>query len=191
MVAPFWTSPTPASLTWWHLRTNYSSLGTFQVLLRPHRCLGQSPWRFSTPNKEFGFPRLLAILLRYRTYFPDNPIKYLRMDNAKEFKSHTFEDYCTAIGISLKYSVPHEHSQNGLAKTFIKKLQLSARPLLIHAHLPSSTWGHAILHATALLCLCPTLLNVHTPHELLSGQPPNVAHLRIFGCQVWIPVPEP
>jgi hypothetical protein len=55
------------------------------------------------------------------------------MDNAKEFKSHAFEDYCIATGINLTYYVPYEHAQNELAEAFIKKIQLVARPLLLHA----------------------------------------------------------
>ena len=45
-----------------------------------------------------------------------------RMDNAKEFRSQQFEDYCVALGISLTYSVPYEHPQNGLAEVLSKKI---------------------------------------------------------------------
>jgi hypothetical protein len=113
------------------------------------------------------------------------------MDNAQEFRSHAFEDYCTATGIQLTYSVPYEHAQNGLAEAFIKKVQLITRPLLLHAHLPSDLWAHAVLHAAALLKLRPTLLNTQTPLEILSGRPPNISHIRVFGCQVWVPFPDP
>ena len=61
----------------------------------------------------------------------------------------------------------------------------------MHAKLPSSLWGHAVLHAAALLKIRPSLLNVQTSHELLTGTPPNVNHFRTFGCQVWVPVTEP
>lgn len=113
------------------------------------------------------------------------------MDNALEFRSHAFEDYCTATGITLTYSAPYEHSQNGLAETFIKKLQLVSRPLPLHAKLPDSLWGHAVLHAATLLRLRPTLLNQQTPYEPLASRPPNITHLRVFRCQIWVPVPEP
>ena len=70
------------------------------------------------------------------------------------------------MGITLTYVVPYEHNHNGLAEAFIKRIQLIARPLLLHANLPSNLWGHAVLHATTLLRLRPTLLNVQTPYEL-------------------------
>lgn len=137
------------------------------------------------------FPKLLAMLIKFKNHYPDYPVKTLRMDNAQEFRSHTFEDYCLASGIDLTYSFPYEHAQNGLAEAFIKKVQLITRPLLLHAKLPSSMWGHAVIHAAALLRLRPTMLNSHSSFELLSGRVPNVSHLRIFGCQVWVPVAEP
>ena len=120
------------------------------------------------------FPKTLATMLRYRNHFPEFPIKYLRMDNAQEFRSHAFEDFCIVSWISLTYSVTYEHSQNGLEEEFVEKIQLVARPLFLHAKLSSFMWGHAVLHAAALLKLRPTLLHVQTPHELLTRRPPNV-----------------
>jgi hypothetical protein len=113
------------------------------------------------------------------------------MDNAKEFRSQKFEDYCVATGIALTYMVPYEHAQNGLAEAFIKKIQLISRPLLLHAKLPSSFWSHAVLHAATLLKYRPTMLQEHSPLEILTGRPADVSHIRTFGCQVWVPVPEP
>jgi hypothetical protein len=52
------------------------------------------------------------------------------MDNAGEFTSKAFNDYCTASGIAVEHSVPHVHTQNGLAEALIKRIKLIARPLL-------------------------------------------------------------
>ena len=124
-------------------------------------------------TRNLAFPRLLAMIIKIRVHNPNVRIKTLMMDNATEFKSKTFEDFCTATGIHLTYFVPYEHSQNGLAEAYIKKLQMVARPLLLHAKLLATLWGHAILHATALLRLCPTLLNPITSQELLIGRTPT------------------
>jgi hypothetical protein len=83
------------------------------------------------PTRNMVFPKLLAIRIRYRNHFSDFPIQYLGMDNALEFRFHVFEDYCVATCITLTYSVLYEHSQNGLAEDFIKKIQLVTRPLLL------------------------------------------------------------
>ena len=101
--------------------------------------------------QNMTFPKFLAILIRYKNHFPDYPIKYLQIDNTVESRSHTFEDYCVATGITLTYFVSYEQSLNGLAEVFIKKIQLITRPLLLHANMPSTMWGHAILHVASLL----------------------------------------
>lgn len=133
-------------------------------------------------TRNMVFPKLLAMILKYRNHFLENTIKYLRVDNALEFRSHTFEDFCVASGI--------EHVQNRLAEAYIKKIQLVTRPLLFYAKLPSTMWGYAILHAAVLLRLRPTLLHNTSPLELMSGRTPNISHLRTFGCEVWVPTAE-
>ena len=82
-------------------------------------------------TRNIVFSKLLAMLIKFKTHYSDFPVKTLRMDNVQEFKSQHFEDYCMATGIELTYSVPYEHSQNGLAEAFIKKIQLISRRLLI------------------------------------------------------------
>jgi transposase InsO family protein len=142
-------------------------------------------------TRNIVFAKLLAILIKFRTHNPDFPVKTLRMDNAAEFKSQHFEDYCLATGIELTYSVPYKHSQNGLAEAFIKKIQLISRPLLIQAGLPSYFWAHVVLDAATLLRYRPTLLNDFSPLDFLSDQKHDISHFRVFGCQVWIPTVEP
>ena len=142
-------------------------------------------------TRNLVFARLLAQLIRLRTQFPDNPIKTIRLANVGEFTSQAFNDYCTAIGITIEHPVAHVHTQNGLAESFIKRIQLIARPLLMRAKLPISAWGHAILHAAALISIRPISYHEFSPLQLVHGQEPNISHLRIFGCAVYIPITPP
>ena len=66
-----------------------------------------------------------------------------------------------------------------------------ARPLLIKKKLLVSAWGHAILHATSLVCIRSTACHKHSPMQLICGQQPNVSHFRIFGCAVYVPIAPP
>jgi hypothetical protein len=43
-----------------------------------------------------------------------------------EFTCQLFYDYCMSIGINVEHLVAHTHTQNGLAESFIKQLQLFA-----------------------------------------------------------------
>jgi transposase InsO family protein len=105
-----------------------------------------------------------------RAQFPDYPIKKIRLDNASEFTSKAFDDYCMSIRIDVEHPVAHTHTQNGLAESFIKRLQMIARPLLLKTKLPVSAWGHAILHAALLVRIRPTAYRKYSPLQLVLGQ---------------------
>ena len=93
-----------------------------------------------------------------------------------------------SIGIDVQYSIAHVHTQNGLTESFIKHLQLIARPLLLNTKLPLSAWGHAIIHAANLIRLRPTTNQDLSPLQLILGYQPNISHLRVFGCAVYVPL---
>jgi GAG-pre-integrase domain len=137
------------------------------------------------------FVRLLAQIIQLRPNFPDYQIKSIRLDNVGEFTSQSFNDYCMPIGINVEHQVAHVHTQNVLAESLIKRLQLIARPLLMKYNLPSSAWGHKILHAAAFIRLRPTASHKFSPLQLVSGREPNLSHLKIFYCDVYVPISPP
>ena len=139
-------------------------------------------------TRNVAFARLLAQIIRLRAQFPDHPIKTIRLDNAGEFSSQAFLNYCMSIGIDVQYPIAHVHTQNGLAESFIKRLQLIARPLLLKTKLPLSAWGNAIIHAAKLIRLRPTANQGLSPFQLVLGYQPNISHLRVFGCAVYVPI---
>jgi hypothetical protein len=92
-------------------------------------------------------------VIRLKVNYPKYRIKGIRMDNAAEFLSRAFNDYCMAQGIEVHHSVPYVHTENVLAKSLIKRIKLIDRPLLQDCNLPTSCWGHAVLHAADLVQL--------------------------------------
>ena len=113
------------------------------------------------------------------------------MDNAGEFSSKTFDEYCEVLGIEIEHPVAHVHTQNGLAESMIKRVQIVARTLLMRSKLNSVAWGHAVLHASALIRLRPSAYHLHSPMQLVLGFEPDISHLRTFGCAVQVPIPPP
>ena len=87
-------------------------------------------------SSNLAFARLLAQLIRLRAHFPDYPIKKIRLDNACEFTSQVFNEYCMSLGIDVEHPVAHVHTQIGLAESLIKNLQLIK--LLMRSNLPIS-----------------------------------------------------
>ncbi|KAK9912309.1 hypothetical protein M0R45_036177 [Rubus argutus] len=142
-------------------------------------------------TRNVVFAKLLAQIIRLRAHYPDHPIKSIRLDNAGEFTSKTFDDYCMSIGIEVEHPVPHVHTQNGLAEAAIKRIQMVTRTLVMRTNLPLSAWGHAVLHAAMLIRLRPTATQTFSAQQLVTGYEPSISHLRIFGCAVYVPITPP
>ena len=96
-----------------------------------HVCL------LSTRNVVFA--RLLVQMTKLRAQFPDYLIKTIRLDNAGDLLHKLSNDDCMSIGINIEHHVAHVHTQNGVAESLIKRLQLIARPLLMKTKLSTST----------------------------------------------------
>ncbi|WZZ32515.1 hypothetical protein YC2023_015916 [Brassica napus] len=120
-------------------------------------------------SRNVAFARFLTQIIKLRAQFPDYTIKKVRLDNAGEFTSQAFNDYCMVTGIEVEHSVAHVHTQNGLAESLIKCLQLIARPLIMRSKHPTSVWGHAILHAEALIRIRPSAYQKYFPLQLAFG----------------------
>jgi hypothetical protein len=142
-------------------------------------------------TRNHAFAKLIAQVIRLRANKPEDQIKSIRLDNAAEFSSKAFNDYCMALGIEVQHFVPYVHTQNGLAESLIKRIKLIARPLLQSCNLPTSCWGHAVLHAGDLIQLRPTAYHTASPLQLVRGDPPSISHLRKFGCVVYVPISPP
>lgn len=75
-------------------------------------------------SQNLVFPCLLAQLIKLQVYFPDTPIKFLRMNNASEFCSQSFDLYRLSVGIKSEEPVSYEHEQNGQAEAHIKQIHI-------------------------------------------------------------------
>jgi hypothetical protein len=142
-------------------------------------------------TRNHAFAKIMAQVIRLRANYPEHRIQSIRLDNAAEFSSRAFNDYCMAQGIQVQHSVPYVHTQNGLAESLIKRIKFIARPLIHNCNLPTSCWGHAVLHAADLIQLRPTAYHSTSPLQLVRGNPPSISHLRKFGCAVYAPISPP
>ena len=64
---------------------------------------------------NIAFERLFTQISRLKAQFLDYSIKIICLDNAYEFTSKSFYDYCMAVGIQVEPQVAHVHTQNELA----------------------------------------------------------------------------
>jgi hypothetical protein len=108
-----------------------------------HACL------LSTQNHAFA--NFMMQIIRLKANYPEYRLQPVRLDNAVEFSSRAFNNYCMAQGIKVQHSVPYVHTQNGLTESLIKRIKLIAIPLLHNCNLPITCWGHAVLHVVGLI----------------------------------------
>jgi transposase InsO family protein len=118
-------------------------------------------------------------------------IKILRTDNGGEFESLQFEDFCTSAGIKRQFIVPYNPQQNGVAERKNKTMCEIEKAMMFDQDLPNSLWVEATSTAMYIQNMFPhDILKDKTPEEVFSGIKPEVWHLRIFGCPVYIHVPK-
>ena len=82
--------------------------GPIQPMSRPFRyfmVLIDASTRWShvclLSTRNHVFVKIIAQVIRLRAHNPEHQIQSIRIDNAAEFSSKTFNDYCMALGIQV------------------------------------------------------------------------------------------
>ncbi|GAA5918472.1 hypothetical protein JCM5296_002729, partial [Sporobolomyces johnsonii] len=123
----------------------------------------------------------------------DAKVANFRSDRGGEFTSKALEDFFTKNGIRHETTIAYEHGQNGLIERQWRSLFETVRCWLHRSGLPLSFWDLAVVAAVHVKNLLPTTANpgYQSPHEAFHGSPPDVSHLRVWGCRVEVRLPLP
>ncbi|BES99088.1 Hypothetical protein2 [Nesidiocoris tenuis] len=68
-------------------------------------------------------------------------IKKLRLDNAGEFKSNSFQKYARERGMVLEYSMAHSSQMNGAVERMNRQLLNMIRVKISDSNIPKKLWG--------------------------------------------------
>ena len=121
----------------------------------------------------------------------DLRVKKFRSDGGGEYISNEFKKICKSRGIEVDGTIPYSPQQNGVSERMNRTLMEMARSILYHANLPQKFWAEAISTAAYLRNRCPTSsFKGATPYERWYGIKPDVEHLRVFGCRVYVHIPD-
>ena len=119
-------------------------------------------------------------------------IKALRADRGGEYLSEDFKCYLRKWGIRSESTAAYSPQQNGVAERLNRTLVEAARSMLNHAGLTYSFWAEAVATATYLRnrMVTTALKSGKNPYQLWHGEKPNLEHIRVFGCAVYVHVPD-
>ena len=119
----------------------------------------------------------------------DQKVKTLRTDNGGEYTSNEFEKFLKEQGIRHEKTIPKTPQQNGIAERMNRTLVEATRSLLLD--MKKEFWAEALTTAVYLRNRSPTsVLPDRTPYEALTGEKPDVRHLREFGCECYAHIPK-
>ncbi|KAJ9529185.1 hypothetical protein QJQ45_007904 [Haematococcus lacustris] len=116
--------------------------------------------------------------------------KAIRTDNGTEYVNSRMTEYCSSKGIVHQHSAPYSPQQNGAAERLNRTIFEKARSILHAADISLSFWAHAVKYANYVRCLLPVSGQPLTPWEAFYGVKPDLSGLRVFGCRVWLHVPD-
>jgi hypothetical protein len=131
-------------------------------------------------NKFMEFKALIENL-------SERKIKILRTDNGGEYTSKEFVNFCRDVGIKRELTTPYNPQQNGVAERKNKTIMEVVKTMIHDQGLPMCLWAEAAMAAVYVQNrLSHSTLGFKTPEEMFIGKKPEVSHLKIFGCPVFI-----
>lgn len=90
-----------------------------------------------------------------------------------------------------EYTVPYNLEQNGVAERKNRTIIEAARAMIFYQNLEYYLWAEASCTAIYIQNRSPhSYLRDKTPKEVFTKVKPNISHLRIFGCPVYIHDPK-
>jgi hypothetical protein len=121
----------------------------------------------------------------------ERKIKILRSDNGGEYTSKEFVNFCKDVGIKRELTTPYNPRQNGVAERKNITILEAVKTMIHDQDLPMCLWAEATM-ATVYVHdrLSHCALGLKTLEEMFTGKKPEVSHLKIFGCPVFIHIPK-
>jgi hypothetical protein len=121
----------------------------------------------------------------------ERKIKILRSDNGGEYTSKEFVNFCKDVGIKRELTTPYNPQQNGVAERKNRTIMEAVKTMIHDQDLPMCLWAEAAMAVVYVQNrLSHSALGLKTPEEMYTGKKPEVSHLKIFGCPVFIHIPK-
>src|SRR5208282_5279248 len=115
-------------------------------------------------------------------------VKTVLTDDGGEYRDSTLRKFCSDRGIRMEHTTINTPQHNARTERANRTILEMSRAMLFHAKLPLVFWGHAALTAVYLLNrrIAPRNNKDKTPLELWCGVKPDLAALRVWGCDAYV-----
>ena len=141
------------------------------------------------PTKSAVIDAVMEVVLMLETQ-SDTKLRAVRTDNGGEYVNDTLLQFYKSKGITHEKTAPYTPEQNGAAERLNRTLMDRSRAMLLDAHLPQHLWAEAVVTANYIRNRSPVTSETKTPWELFYGSPPDVSHMRVFGCNAYAHIPK-
>ena len=143
-------------------------------------------WIFLAKTKHPPIETVRQLLNKFKS---DNPNRTVRTDQGGELgHSSKFSTMVAECGFSLEETGPDASAQNGLAERPNRTFGQVMRCILHSSELGPEFWSYALLHAVYIKNRLYHHSIKTTPYQLMTGNQPDLTHLRIFGCRVFVKI---
>ena len=141
-------------------------------------------WVFLSKNK---MPLLKTVAQFLRTYGNTDNVRIICTDQGGELaKSLAFRNTAQQAGYNIEITGADNSAQNAVVERPHRPLANMVRTALENSGLDHRYWSDALLHAAYVKNRLPHAAFHHkcTPYEKLTGQPPDLSSLHIFGSRI-------
>jgi transposase InsO family protein len=113
------------------------------------------------------------------------------MNGGGEYTGAQTQKFFEEKGIKHEITMPNTPQQNSVVECMNHTLLDKVQAMLINATLPETYWFDALKYAATIHNLLPIhALENMMPTEAWSGNKPNVSCLRVFGCHMFVHLPD-
>ena len=147
-------------------------------------------WTINLKQKFDADPAIWHFVAMVKTQYGLS-IKEVQVDPGGEFQSQGLQEFLQELGIKMQISIPHMHQQNECAERFICTVMDKAQAMHLDACIPQNWWEFAVGCAVHIYNHTPIQHhNWKTPFENLMHIKPDMTHLHVFGCGMYVFLPE-
>ncbi|KAJ9529083.1 hypothetical protein QJQ45_007782 [Haematococcus lacustris] len=118
-------------------------------------------------------------------------VVYLRTDRGGEYIGAETQQWLRSEGITHQQTAPRTPTMNGSAERVNRTIMECVRAMMLASGVPAYFWGFGVMAAAHVHNLRPVAGKPCTPHEACFGSPPDIHHLRVWGCPAWVHDSEP